>query len=1480
MSSNTLLKTLGAFCVLAASLVFAQAQVTATYTPNNWVVDPYSPNAVWGIAGPATSSPIYTNNGGNNANNMYGYSPIGSTITLANPGDTVTLNTQYTLTGSPNNANLQFRLGIVNKGASPSDTNWSGVLIGLPNVGGTGLYLENIPNSSVFSTGGSATIPGLAGTTYIGGSQAGPMNFTLSVTYLNSTTELISWAARGLPGNAYVFAGRYTNTSVAARGGFVFDTIGFLKGGSVFNGNSTANTMIFSNVTVTMGHFGDGTWATDASGLWSTTTNWANGVPANGDGFIADFSQVALTANRTVTLDSSRTVGSLLFGATSGSLNNWFLASSGGGSLTLDNYETTNFPGSVAVNQNTATLNAAIISTNGLTESGPGTLVLAGNNTIVGPLNLNGGELNFASTANLPLTNTGITAINFNGGGLQWAPGNSFDISAPGIPITFPGTGTFDTGTNKVTLGSGFGDGGIGGLTKLGAGTLTLNAIDYYSGSTIISNGTLALGSVSLLVGTTNIVVLPGSVFDVSAIAGNFAYNGSLSGAGRINGNITDQTSGVTGAGFLATGTAGTLTVNGNMTLVGNDSLTFGLTNLTAVGGGTNDLIAVSGALNIQGPVTVNVNLVAGAPGLGTYILFTYGSFSGNVANIIPPLGFAVVNNTAGKTISLSVTHVPQAITWAGDGINNTWDTATTANWREAGSPVDFNIGDNVTFDNTGSDSPAINISAGVSPGSLTVNASESYDFAGVGEITTGKLTKAGAGTLMLENANTYAGPTVISNGVLQIGGPVNGGATGTLGASPVTNFGALVFALAQNYTVPANIYGTGAISNIGSGGTITLSGRVSGGVLSQASAAAGMILSSSNTYTGPTLVSAGVLQAANALALSTNTASVSNGAQLYITANVNVTNKLFLSGTGPSASGALRKGGNGITTLYGVVALNADSQIQVDGGSTLYLTNTAGVTGSTNNTTSTNLILGAAANGAGTIVGPLNLGVGSLTVQGAGAWTIAPTNTYTGLTAINGGTLIITSTNALGPVSTFTPNYVTLGGGILEVTNNVAFTDGLRGFTAQGTAGGFDVASGATLTISNQITGSGTLSKSDAGTLVLAGSNSFAGTLDVDSANNVNNDGVLLVAHPFAITNVVSPIALRNTLGGVSTLAFSGSNGNIIVTQNITVSGRSPNVADILNVGGTNTLAGNLINGGTGGRYIVESDAGLLSLGSPATSVSFTTADPQTLTLRGSGAMIVLGVISDSTNAAGALTGIEKDGTGPLTLAALNTYSGATAITGGAVTVTGAIAQGTNAQTVTVSGGSLGGTGIINASVNVTAAGTLSPGAPDGILTINSNLTLAGNTFVQINKTTGARSQVAGLSGVTYGGTLTVTNVSGTLAPGDHFQIFPAIASASGSFASISGPDGVTFTFNPSTGVLTVASVVSVTPPNITFSASAGHLQFSWPSDHLGWTLQTNSINVAVPADWFAYPGSTTITNVSIPVSTNGDVYFRLYHP
>ena len=59
----------------------------------------------------------------------------------------------------------------------------------------------------------------------------------------------------------------------------------------------------------------DGVWTKNATGTqnWSTAANWSSSSIADGIGATADFSTINITANRTVTLDSARTVGTMKF---------------------------------------------------------------------------------------------------------------------------------------------------------------------------------------------------------------------------------------------------------------------------------------------------------------------------------------------------------------------------------------------------------------------------------------------------------------------------------------------------------------------------------------------------------------------------------------------------------------------------------------------------------------------------------------------------------------------------------------------------------------------------------------------------------------------------------------------------------------------------------------------------------------------------------------------------------------------------------------------------------------------------------------------------------------------------------------------------------------------------------------------------------------------------------------------------------------
>lgn len=75
---------------------------------------------------------------------------------------------------------------------------------------------------------------------------------------------------------------------------------------------------------------------------------------------------------------------------------------------------------------------------------------------------------------------------------------------------------------------------------------------------------------------------------------------------------------------------------------------------------------------------------------------------------------------------------------------------------------------------------------------------------------------------------------------------------------------------------------------------------------------------------------------------------------------------------------------------------------------------------------------------------------------------------------------------------------------------------------------------------------------------------------------------------------------------------------------------------------------------------------------------------------------------------------------------------------------------------------------------------------------------------------------------------------------------------------------------------------VTNPNPTNITFSAANNQLTLSWPVDHLGWMLQmqTNSLSLGLGTNWVNVNGSTTVTNMLIPVNlTNDGVFYRLIY-
>ena len=1135
------------------------------------------------------------------------------------------------------------------------------------------------------------------------------------------------------------------------------------------------------------------------------------------------------------------------------------LVDAGGGAIAVSNPDTNTIA--------TLTITCPITGYGVLTKRGGGVLTLSGNNDF-------GGLTMYTYTAGSRLNINSPTALGYGAftlGGGAVAPAlldntSGSDITLTGVTaqswyssFTFLGSSSLDMGVGDVsmyanvtatvsnknlTVGKVYDDGNLRVLTKQGPGTLTINGGGFYYGNTVINEGVLALTTAATLYSPI-IIIASNATLDVSAPGGlvlNSAYLPSgqaLTGSGTVIGNVSD--SGFGGTVINPGTSAGTLTINGNLTLNGSSTLNFELSSSsTTPGGGTNDLIVVTGNLIVNGSTAVNL---VGSPTTGTYTLFQYGgSFSGNLANLTIPPGFALTNT--GSAIQLIVTHVPVSLTWRGDGIANVWDLGTTANWIQSGTNQSYYNGDSVTFDDTGSNTPAITLAGDLSPAAVTVNASKDFTFTG-GGILSGNLTKNGSGTLRVGTPIGSSGATTISGGTLQVS------TNGTLGTGPVTNNSALVVNTTNTISIPGNISGTGTITVLNGGAA----------------------LSASNSYSGLTVVAGGTLFPRNADALGTLAAGtvVTNGGQLYFDLNQDLTNvapeALTLGG------GTLRRGGANALTFGGTVSLIADATLSVDGGATLTLTNAAGVTG-----TNVSLTLAGGSDGNGYVVGPINLGTGALTVSG-GLWSVAATNTYTGKTFLNGGRLTIPGLAALGPVpGSATPDFVTLNGGVLTVTNDQTFSGGLRGLTVTGTnAGTLFIQNSSTVTIFGDLNGAGTFQKWQ-GTLVLAGSNPFAGTLQVDGGSTTANDGITRIASPSAIANVTN-IVQRNNNSGYSTLQLDGTAGSINLPQEFFLNCRNNDNPNIQNMAGNNTISGNLLLNVGGNRVLFQSDAGLLTISGTNQYVGAYTAG-RTYTFTGAGDILVSGPIVDSTN--GAPISVAKNGAGTTTLSAANTYSNTTTINDGLLLVSGSI---NSTGGVSVVGGALGGTGTINDNVTVQTGGSLSPGTSIGTLTINGDLAINGNLAFEVNKSQVPSNDVATVSGNlanTGTGILTVSNSGPALVVGNEFYLFNKAVGGGGGLAVTGG--GAIWANNLAVdGSIAVAGTVPTTPTNITHAHIGSTLSLSWPASHLGWILQmqTNAISIGISTNWTDVPQSATVTSTNITIDPAiPTMFFRLRYP
>ena len=169
---------------------------------------------------------------------------------------------------------------------------------------------------------------------------------------------------------------------------------------------------------------------------------------------------------------------------------------------------------------------------------------------------------------------------------------------------------------------------GTGTLTKDGAGTLTLGALNTYTGVTTISAGTLRLGVTDALPAASAVTVAAGAVFDLRG------YNdtiGSLAGAGSITSSLPGALTLTTGGNNTSTALSGVIgDGSGQLALTKTGSGTFTLSGVNTYSGSTTISAGTISIAADTGLGTAPAGPTPGALTMGTATLATTATFTLN----------------------------------------------------------------------------------------------------------------------------------------------------------------------------------------------------------------------------------------------------------------------------------------------------------------------------------------------------------------------------------------------------------------------------------------------------------------------------------------------------------------------------------------------------------------------------------------------------------------------------------------------------------------------------------------------------------------------------------------------------------------------------------------------------------------------------------------------------------------------------------
>ena len=854
-----------------------------------------------------------------------------------------------------------------------------------------------------------------------------------------------------------------------------------------------------------------------------------------------------------------------------------------GGSNSANNYcangDNVTFDGTAAAGNTSVALSGTltpssvtVTGTNNYTFNGPGHISGVTSLTVQGP-----GSLTLSASGN---NYTGGTAI--QGGSIILGASNALPTGGLGSSA---GVVTFGAATSNGTL-------------DLAGYNQTVTGLAIASGVTVPANETItsSTGSTTLYFsGGTNSSAFPGTIQDAAQTGG-----GTL--GLRVSSGTLDLSGGVTTYG-------GATTLNGGALLVNN------LPNSSAIAVNGGAFTAIGSTINSSAPVTVasgatatfagsNLNLAAVSNAGSVNFTNTSGTVTLAGLSGSGPTTFAAgaVFPTLSAGMGLVTIAGPAAITTASGGTATVAGPATITTLNGAlltiGGAASIGTASSGTANLTG---PTASI------GTLTnaiVNLSNNAALSvSTGTPTTGMITGTGSLTVngpltytSVATTNTYNGGTTINNGgILTASYPTQQIPSVTI---TVNNGGTITFtptSESYRYLSGRNFI----ISGSGSGGNGALQVNVA-----TSTTYADMQIYSVSLAGNATIGTFGATYSSGNNAGIHFGESVSgtvfnlNGYTLTFVGDANDTSTLYntniISGTGNIvvASGNLgvwfsqNWTGGTITLNSGAMIANDDgantvaAPLVLNGGTLTTANNTLTLTGSTSllgNVTLYNSFLGYG-NGIGIALTGNISGNGGFTVA-AGTHVLSGSDTYTGPTVINAGTLQIgngTSGEALTSSSAITNN------GTLIFNHTDA------------------------ITINAPIGGTGTLTKTGSGVTTLGSANSYTG-------NTTISNGQIMLGNNLAAQNSTVSVNVNNGLAfaagvNVPSIGGLGGYGNVALTD-------ANSTAVTLSVGSNNANATYYgVLSGNGG--LVKTGTGALTLSATGTYSGATAVNQGTLVL------------------------------------------------------------------------------------------------------------------------------------------------------------------------------------------------------------------------------------------------------------------------